>query len=55
MHYTGMVALDIPAYIVWAPGIVLASVVFGSVFAALAMLVAVRRDNPLIPWPPPAC
>ena len=45
MHYTGMAALELPAYIVWAPGIVLASIVFGSVFAALAMLVAVRRDN----------
>ena len=45
MHYTGMAALELPAYIVWAPGIVLASIVFGSVFAALAMLVAVRRDD----------
>jgi diguanylate cyclase (GGDEF)-like protein len=45
MHYTGMAALELPAYIVWAPGIVSASVVFGSVFAAIAMLVAVRRDN----------
>ncbi len=45
MHYTGMAALELPAYIVWSPGIVLASIVFGSVFAALAMLVAVRRDD----------
>ena len=45
MHYTGMLALELPAYIVWAPGIVAASIVFGSVFAALAMLVAARRDN----------
>ena len=45
MHYTGMTALELPAYIVWAPGIVSASVVFGSVFAAIAMLVAVRRDD----------
>ena len=45
MHYTGMAALELPAYIVWAPGIVLASIVFGSVFAAIAMLVAVRRDD----------
>jgi len=42
---TGMLALELPAYIVWAPGIVAASIVFGSVFAALAMLVAARRDN----------
>ena len=45
MHYTGMAALEFPAYIVWSPGIVSASVVFGSVFAALAMLVAMRRDD----------
>ena len=45
MHYTGMAALELPAYIVWSPGIVSASIVFGSVFAALAMLVAVRRDD----------
>ena len=47
MHYTGMAALELPACIVWAPGIVLASVVFGSVFAAMALLVAVRRDDPV--------
>src|ERR1700675_880247 len=46
MHYTGMMALELPARVVWSPGIVLASVVFGSVFAALALVVAVRRDDP---------
>jgi diguanylate cyclase (GGDEF)-like protein len=45
MHYTGMMALEIPARIVWSPGIVLASVVFGSVFAAIALVVATRRDD----------
>jgi diguanylate cyclase (GGDEF)-like protein len=45
MHYTGMMALELPARIVWSPGIVLASVVFGSVFAAMALVVAVRRDD----------
>ena len=45
MHYTGMAALELPAFIVWSPGIVVASVVFGSLFAAMALLVAVRRDN----------
>src|SRR5882757_519687 len=45
MHYTGMMALEIPARIVWSPGIVLASVVFGGVFAAMALVVAVRRDD----------
>jgi diguanylate cyclase (GGDEF)-like protein len=41
MHYTGMMALQLPAYIVWSPGIVIASIVFGSLFAALALVVAV--------------
>jgi diguanylate cyclase (GGDEF)-like protein len=45
MHYTGMAALELPAFIVWSPGIVAASIVFGSLFAAMALLVAVRRDN----------
>ena len=45
MHYTGMMAFEIPAHIVWAPGIVLASILFGSAFAALALAVAGRRDN----------
>ena len=45
MHYTGMMALEIPARIVWSPGIVLASVVFGSIFAGLALVVAARRDD----------
>jgi len=45
MHYTGMMAMELPARIVWSPGIVLASVLFGSVFAALALVVAVRRDD----------
>jgi NO-binding membrane sensor protein with MHYT domain len=45
MHYTGMMALELPARIVWSPGIVLVSVVFGSVFAAMALVVAMRRDD----------
>jgi diguanylate cyclase (GGDEF)-like protein len=40
MHYTGMMALELPARIDWSPGIVIASVVFGSLFGALALLVA---------------
>ncbi|KRR09718.1 diguanylate cyclase [Bradyrhizobium jicamae] len=47
MHYTGMAALELPAFIVWSHGLVLASIVFGSLFAAIALLVAVRRDNPV--------
>ena len=45
MHYTGMMAFEIPAHIVWSPGIVLASILFGSVFAALALVVANRREK----------
>jgi diguanylate cyclase (GGDEF)-like protein len=45
MHYTGMMALQIPALVIWSPGIVLASILFGSVFAALALLVASQREN----------
>src|SRR3954469_3727210 len=45
MHYTGMMALVLPARIVWSPGIVLASVLFGSLFAALALVVAAHRDD----------
>jgi diguanylate cyclase (GGDEF)-like protein/PAS domain S-box-containing protein len=40
-----MAALELPAFIVWSQGIVVASIVFGSLFAAIALLVAVRRDN----------
>jgi diguanylate cyclase (GGDEF)-like protein/PAS domain S-box-containing protein len=47
MHYTGMAALELPAFIVWSSGIVVASIVFGSLFAALALLVAARRDDPV--------
>src|SRR5882757_3690332 len=45
MHYTGMMALEIPARIVWSPGIVMSSILFGCLLAALAVVVAVRRDN----------
>ena len=45
MHYTGMLALELPARVEWSPGIVLASIVFGSVFGALALLVASLRDS----------
>ncbi|KRR07207.1 EAL domain-containing protein [Bradyrhizobium valentinum] len=47
MHYTGMAALELPAFIVWSRSIVVASIVLGSLFAAVALLVAVRRDNPV--------
>jgi diguanylate cyclase (GGDEF)-like protein/PAS domain S-box-containing protein len=45
MHYTGMLALELPARIVWSPGIVASSILFGAVFAALALAIAERGDS----------
>jgi diguanylate cyclase (GGDEF)-like protein/PAS domain S-box-containing protein len=45
MHYTGMLALELPARVEWSPGIVLASIAFGSVFGAFALLVASRHNS----------
>ncbi|HEV2157187.1 bifunctional diguanylate cyclase/phosphodiesterase [Bradyrhizobium sp.] len=45
MHYTGMMALEIPARIGWATGTVTASIVLGIVFGSLALFVAGRRDS----------
>ncbi len=45
MHYTGMMALELPGRIIWAPDLVAASVAFALVFAALALYFAIRRDD----------
>jgi PAS domain S-box-containing protein len=45
MHYTGMMALELPARISWGTGSVAASVVFGVLFGALALSVAAHRDT----------
>ncbi|WP_339034647.1 EAL domain-containing protein [Bradyrhizobium symbiodeficiens] len=45
MHYTGMAALEIPARVDWVGSTVALSVLFGIIFAALALLVAARRDD----------
>ncbi|MBR0955665.1 bifunctional diguanylate cyclase/phosphodiesterase [Bradyrhizobium canariense] len=45
MHYTGMAALEMPARVDWIGSTVAASVLFGIVFAALALVVAARRDD----------
>jgi diguanylate cyclase (GGDEF)-like protein/PAS domain S-box-containing protein len=45
MHYTGMAALEMPARVDWIESTVAASVLFGIVFAALALFVAARRDD----------
>jgi diguanylate cyclase (GGDEF)-like protein len=40
MHYTGMLALEVPARLAWDIGTVAASVVLGSAFGAFALVVA---------------
>src|ERR1700730_8281662 len=45
MHYTGMMALEVPGRITWAPNLVLASVALGVVFGALSVFFAARRDD----------
>ncbi|MBH5401087.1 EAL domain-containing protein [Bradyrhizobium sp. CNPSo 4010] len=45
MHYTGMAALEMPARVDWIGSTVAASVLFGVVFAALALFVAARGDG----------
>ncbi|WP_025037417.1 bifunctional diguanylate cyclase/phosphodiesterase [Bradyrhizobium sp. DOA9] len=45
MHYTGMAALEMPARVDWIGSTVAASVLFGIVFAALALFVAARGDD----------
>ena len=45
MHYTGMAALEIPARVDWIGSTVAVSVLSGILFAALALLVAARRDD----------
>jgi diguanylate cyclase (GGDEF)-like protein/PAS domain S-box-containing protein len=45
MHYTGMMALEVPGRITWAPSLVLASVALGIAFGALALYFAARRDD----------
>ncbi len=45
MHYTGMLALLMPAWISWDIGAVAASVVLGGVFGALALAIAIGRES----------
>ncbi|OPY93802.1 diguanylate cyclase [Bradyrhizobium sacchari] len=45
MHYTGMMALEIPAHVGWATGTVTVSIVLGIVFGSLALIVAGRGDS----------
>lgn len=45
MHYTGMMALELPGRITWAPNLVVASIALGVAFAALALYFAAKRDD----------
>jgi NO-binding membrane sensor protein with MHYT domain len=45
MHYTGMMALEVPDRITWVPNLVVASVLLGIAFGALAVFFAARRDD----------
>jgi diguanylate cyclase (GGDEF)-like protein/PAS domain S-box-containing protein len=45
MHYTGMMALELPGRILWSAPLVTASILFGVLFGAVALYVAARRDD----------
>ena len=42
MHYTGMLAIEVPGRITWSSDLVVASIVFGIGFGGLALFVATR-------------
>lgn len=46
MHYTGMLALELPARITWSSDLVLSSIALGVGWAALALYVAAKPDAP---------
>ena len=45
MHYTGMLALELPGRITWSLDFVFVSLSLSGLFGALAFLIASRRDN----------
>jgi len=45
MHYTGMMALEVPDRVTWDQGLVVASITLGTSFGAMALCFAVRRDD----------
>jgi diguanylate cyclase (GGDEF)-like protein/PAS domain S-box-containing protein len=45
MHFTGMMALEVPGHISWSVGLVLASLFLGVLFGGLAFLLATRSDG----------
>jgi diguanylate cyclase (GGDEF)-like protein/PAS domain S-box-containing protein len=45
MHYTGMMALELPGRITWAPNLVVASIALGIALGSLALYFAAKRDD----------
>jgi diguanylate cyclase (GGDEF)-like protein/PAS domain S-box-containing protein len=45
MHYTGMLALEVPGRMTWAPTLVVASIALGIAFGSIAIHFAARRDD----------
>jgi diguanylate cyclase (GGDEF)-like protein/PAS domain S-box-containing protein len=45
MHFTGMLALEVPGHISWSLELILASLFLGVLFGCLAFLIATRRDG----------
>jgi diguanylate cyclase (GGDEF)-like protein/PAS domain S-box-containing protein len=45
MHYTGMMALELPGRILWSPALVTASIVLGVALGSASLFVAARRDD----------
>ncbi|MGY4503438.1 diguanylate cyclase (GGDEF)-like protein [Bradyrhizobium sp. GM24.11] len=46
MHYTGMMAFEIPAHVGWTTGTVTVSILLGILFGSAALYVAARSDSP---------
>jgi diguanylate cyclase (GGDEF)-like protein len=45
MHYTGMLALELPGHIFWAPDLVAASILLGMLLGSASLMVAVRYED----------
>ena len=45
MHYTGMMALELPGRITWSPQLVIASIILGIVFGVLSVIFTAKRDD----------
>jgi diguanylate cyclase (GGDEF)-like protein len=50
MHFTGMMALEVPGHISWSVELVLASLFLGVLFGCLAFVVATRNDGRMDYW-----